>query len=276
MSPTKQELLQSILNDVADLQFETSNLVPKIMAYERKIGNVQNRAIIIAKSIFGEESNYVKAIRKVAFTPTYFTGPNDPVWDKLSFDSGKAELTDLIMLMVEDIKLSNIFRQQSDSYNTNNISSSMPSNKVFIVHGHNEEMKHSTARFLDKIKWDPIILHEQANQGKTIIEKFTSHSDVAFAVVLLSADDIGTTKVGDFKKAKFRARQNVIFELGFFLGKLGRERVFVLHQVIENFEFPSDYQGVIYIPFDSNGHWRFDIIKEMKAIGYEVDANDIL
>ena len=73
-----------------------------------------------------------------------------------------------------------------------------------------------------------------------------------------------------------RARQNVIFELGFFIGKLGRNRVLVLYQEEENFEMPSDYSGVLYTPYDSSGRWQFDLIKELKACGYDVDANKLL
>src|SRR5690606_22859595 len=102
------------------------------------------------------------------------------------------------------------------------------SNKIFIVHGHDEEIKQAAARVLEKLGFDAIILHEQANKGRTVIEKFVDYSDVGFAVVLLTPDDIAYSKRVTPEDAKFRARQNVILELGYFLGKLGRERVFVL------------------------------------------------
>jgi predicted nucleotide-binding protein len=149
------------------------------------------------------------------------------------------------------------------------------SNKIFIVHGHDNEMKETVARVVDKLDLEPIILHEKANEGKTIIEKFEKHSDdVSFAIVLLSPDDKGCT-VDSFPDAtKFRARQNVILELGYFIGKLGRDRVFVLHKNTSNFELPSDIFGVLYTPYDSN--WKFELVKELRACGYEVDANEIL
>jgi predicted nucleotide-binding protein len=137
-------------------------------------------------------------------------------------------------------------------------------------------MKQSSARFIEKIDLKPIILHEQANKGKTIIEKFTDYSNVSFAVVLLSADDIAYNKNDKFENASFRARQNVIFELGFFIGKIGRESVVVLHEMVENFEIPSDYNGVLYIPYDSSGNWKLSIAKELKAIGYKIDGNKLL
>lgn len=145
------------------------------------------------------------------------------------------------------------------------------SSKIFIVHGHNETMKETLARFLEKMQLQPIILHEQSNQGRTIIEKFTDNSDVHCAVVLLSADDYGYSKNESEVTKKYRARQNVILELGFFLGKLGRNKVMVLVEKNENFEFPSDYSGVIYIPFDKS--WEKELIKELKAAGMKIDAN---
>ena len=137
---------------------------------------------------------------------------------------------------------------------------SLSSRRVFVVHGHDNEVKETTARFLDKLGLDPVILHEQPNQGRTIIEKFeVSSSDVAFAVVLLTPDDVGGTK-DDTPHLKPRARQNVILELGYFLGRLGRTRVCALHR--GGVELPSDYQGVLYIEFDSAGAWKAKLAQE--------------
>ena len=145
--------------------------------------------------------------------------------------------------------------------------------KIFIVHGHNELMKVATARFVDQLGLEPVILHEQPNGGRTIIEKFIAHSDVGFAIVLLSADDKGGTVQSAPTAYKLRARQNVIFELGFFIGKLGRSHVVALHN--EDVEIPSDYSGVLFVPFDSAGVWRFQLAKEMRAAGIKVDLNKI-
>lgn len=143
---------------------------------------------------------------------------------------------------------------------------------VFIVHGHDETAKESAARFIEKLGLKAIILHEQSNAGRTIIEKFEANSNVAFALVLLTPDDIGAPK--DKKdEAKPRARQNVILELGYFMGKLGRGRVCVLYK--EGVEIPSDYQGVLYIPMDSADAWRMTLAKEIKEAGLPVDLNKL-
>ncbi len=142
--------------------------------------------------------------------------------------------------------------------------------KVFLVHGHDEAARESVARFLEKLGLEPIILHEQANAGKTIIEKVEQYSEVAFAVVLLTPDDLGAEK-GNESNLNPRARQNVILELGYFLGKLKRENVAAL--IKGNIEKPSDYDGVMYIPMESGGAWKLELAKELKSAGLNIDLN---
>ena len=143
--------------------------------------------------------------------------------------------------------------------------------KVFLVHGHDEAVLHATARFLAQIEQDVVVLREQPNQGHTIIEKFEKHADVAFAVVLLTADDRGGKCVDGYEVQKPRARQNVIFELGYFIGRIGRARVCALYE--PGVETPSDYTGVVFIPWDVAGAWKFQLAKEVKAAGLPVDMN---
>jgi hypothetical protein len=139
--------------------------------------------------------------------------------------------------------------------------------KVFVVHGHAEKPKQAVAGFLRSGGLEPIILHEQPNEGKTIIEKFEKHSDVVgFAVVLLTPDDFGGP-AGHREKALPRARKNVVLELGYFMGKLGRGRVCCLY--VEGVELPSDYQGVLWLPYGDSGAWRDQLAKELSAAGIE-------
>jgi len=144
------------------------------------------------------------------------------------------------------------------------------SNKIFIIHGHDTGSKETVARFISQIGLKPIILHEQANQGRTIIEKFEDHSIAGYAIALITPDDTGAS-IKELENVRQRARQNVIFEFGYFIGKLGRQRVCGL--VKGDIETPSDYSGVLYIPLDESGSWRFLLIKELKSAGYDVDAN---
>lgn len=149
--------------------------------------------------------------------------------------------------------------------------SSPDSRKVFLVHGHDTAPREAAARLLEKTGFQPIILHEQANQGKTIIEKFEANADVGFAVVLLTPDDFGAA-IG--AEPHPRARQNVILELGYFIGRLGRERVCALK--LGDVELPSDIFGVVWTDFDAAGAWKQALAKELSAAGYSVDWNKVM
>lgn len=134
-------------------------------------------------------------------------------------------------------------------------------NKGFIVHGHNNSLKFEVARFIEKqLKKEAIILHEQVNKGKTVIEKFENYSTVDFAIALWTNDDLGKAKSS--KTLQPRARQNVIFETGFFIGKIGREKVIILYE--KDIEIPSDYSGVVYIPIEEN--WKEQLRSEINEI----------
>lgn len=148
------------------------------------------------------------------------------------------------------------------------------SKKVFVVHGHDEEAKALAARFLEKLKLEPVVLHEQASSGRTIIEKFEVYTgDVGFAVILLTPDDVGSS-AKDTSACKPRARQNVIMELGYFMGKLGRARVCALHK--GGVELPSDYQGVIYIEMDPAGAWKQKLAQELVEAKLPIELAGLL
>jgi len=148
-------------------------------------------------------------------------------------------------------------------------------NRIFVVHGHDDEMKLAVARTLEKLDLTPIILHEQPDGNKTIIEKFEQYSDVCFAIIILSPDDFAYPKNIDPSKGKYRARQNVIMELGFFLAKLGREKVFILCRIDDNFEMASDYSGILYTPYDNAGYWKYKMADEMRHVDPTIDKNKL-
>lgn len=140
--------------------------------------------------------------------------------------------------------------------------------KVFIVHGHDHALKQEVARIIEKQGIEAIILSEQANGGKTIIEKIEENSDVGAAICLFTGDDYGRAK--DATSENLRARQNVVFEAGYFMGKLGRGNVILIAS--PDIEIPSDLQGVVYTNKDM---WQTDVLRELKAIGYNVDFNKL-
>ena len=148
------------------------------------------------------------------------------------------------------------------------------SNKVFIVHGHDEAAKQTMARTLEHAGFEAIILHEQPNSGKTIVEKIEAYTDVAFSVVLYTECDVGRAKDATVDAERNRARQNVVFEHGYLIGRLGRTHVCAL--VKGDVETPGDISGVVYIHMDDGGAWKTFLAKEMKAAGLAVDLNKFL
>jgi predicted nucleotide-binding protein len=145
--------------------------------------------------------------------------------------------------------------------------------KVFVVHGHDNGSKQSAARFIENMGLEAVIFHEQHDGGDTIIEKLERVSDVGYAIVLLTPDDMGHAK-GNPEKSQSRARQNVIFEWGYFTPKLGRKNVFALLK--DDVEFLSDMQGVLWTKMDDDEAWKFKLARELKVAGFEIDASRLL
>jgi hypothetical protein len=145
------------------------------------------------------------------------------------------------------------------------------SSRVFVVHGRSEGPLQSVARVLAQLGFVPVILREQPNRGRALIQKFIDYSDVEFAVVVLSPDDVGRLRDEPSAELRPRPRQNVMFELGFFIGKLGGDRVCALYE--GNTEIPSDYSGVAFVPYDSLGAWKLALANELREVGLTVDLN---
>jgi predicted nucleotide-binding protein len=266
--------------------------------------DVVRRAVIYARRTFGPDTDYIEQINAVKFEGITFSLSGSPPgpsrYDIKTWEAGKRNLLNIIDLIIEELggetpepstpemyrrRLEEIRRGDKEPRPWNKYRIKDPivtvpppdrqSKHVFVVHGHDEAMKESVARTISTLKLTPIILHEQTNRGRTIIEKFEEEaSDVGFAVVLLSPDDDGRKK-GD-KDLNLRARQNVILELGFFYGILSRGRVMALYRDVDGFELPSDISGVIYVPFDRAGAWRMDLYRELRDTGYDVNADDIM
>ena len=146
------------------------------------------------------------------------------------------------------------------------------SKKVVVVHGHDHGTTETVARFLERLGLEAVILHEKANEGQTVIEKIEAHSEVGFAVVLLTPDDVGAERdsSSDFRP---RARQNVVLELGYFLGKLKRSRVCALY--VPGVEIPSDYP-VLYIELDGKGAWRTQLAQELSNARMPINVAGLL
>lgn len=231
--------------------------------------------------------DYTKELLRRAFTTRgysdEFIGQNQPAlfWSQISqLSSFSARIEDYRRLVQSHLdRLESIYERfelipevTGSAHRISQVSSESQSKTVFVVHGTNEVAKVNVARFLEQIELKPVILHEQASEGLTIIEKIERYSDVGFAVIILTADDEAYPHGKADLKAN-RARQNVILEFGFFIGKLGRERTAVLYE--NKVELPTDIHGLVYIPLDTGNGWKLDLAKNMKAAGIEFDMNRV-
>ena len=219
---------------------------------------------------FGPKAKQVHDFKEIRYFPMIYTTGMDT---HPSYLSGLQSARECLLAIAEEITefyLDNTVQSSEMASEKTPISKNAitVSRKVFVVHGHDNEMKVSVARFLEKLGLQPIILHEQPNGGKTIIEKFEANADVAFAIVLMSPDDEGR-EMGKESVLNNRARQNVILELGYFIGHLGRARVCALERGA--IEEPSDILGVLYVPYDANDGWKIQLGKELREAKMPID-----
>ncbi len=187
------------------------------------------------------------------------------------YEGGKKEAISKIETLITVLKEKIEDADPINANTTTPIDTKPLSDKVFIVHGHDDGARETVARFIEQIGFNPIILHDRPNKGRTIITKFQEEAaDIGFAIVLMTPDDVGGK---DDQNLKPRARQNVVFELGFFIGKLGASKVAAL--VKGDIEHLSDFDGVLYTALD-NGDWKAKLGRELEAAGYTIDWNKIM
>ena len=255
-----------------DLQ-ELFERIPQVRAAGRDSSEFhlwREESQVVVRHAFGEHSDQLRKFNKVGFSPMGYVGYSGaPRPDfQQPFEQGLAAAAVKLKAMI--IEVTKYWPNDdaglaapTDVLDTSN-------GNVFVIHGHDEAATQQLARFLERLELIPVILREEASKGKTIIEKFDEYAAVSYAVALLTADDVGSRR--HESAAKPRARQNVIFELGYFIGRHGRNRVCALTKGEP--EIPSDYAGVVYIPMDS-GEWKIDLAKELDEAGFDIDMNKL-
>ncbi|MBD5111435.1 MAG: nucleotide-binding protein [Ruminococcaceae bacterium] len=219
---------------------------------------------------YGEESFEFQKFRKTHFTLSVYSNstPESKFVDACvnGLLSSKAIFETYLQEMEEDEMV--LTRPVNDSMTTDRT-------KIFIVHGHDSALKNEVARLIEKQQIEAIILSEQSNLGRTIIEKIENYSDVDAAICLFTNDDVGCKKANKDENGNYivnlRARQNVVFEAGYFIGKLGRKNVIIVAE--QGIELPSDMQGVVYT---DRSDYRLDILKELYSMKFSVDLNKML
>lgn len=253
---------------------------------------------LITRGVKIREEEFHPAEGGAIFSYSYIDGPQYRIWineiytfanrhlkghplcekilSECQYKNGSVSVYNSIMGYLEAIRADKEFFVEPVAVELSTSEHDLPTladNKVFVVHGHDDAATQEVARILEKAGLEAIILREQASGGsQTIIEKIETNTDVAFAVVLYTPCDFGRAK--EQKVEQGRARQNVVFEHGYLMGKLGRSHVCPL--VKGSVETPGDISGVVYIPMDDNGAWKFALAKEMKSAGLAIDANKFL
>ena len=248
---TDHEKLESLISEAKFLTSQT------VTAYNPEVQAWYSKAERFLIKKFGQDSFEYKDFKNIRFTPSIVTSNTDLIRKCI------AGLNTVIL----------IFQSYLDEMNENSTTTDATQkqgtyDKIFIVHGHDGEIKQSVARIVEKQGIEAVILSEKVNQGRTIIEKIEDYSDVDGAICLFTADDVGKEKKDSVESP--RARQNVVFETGYFMGKLGRCNVVIIAE--PGVELPSDMQGIV---FTNKNNWQLDLLKELKSMGYSIDYNKL-
>ena len=247
-----QNKLRKLYNEIDELKNKDSSSDSDFKAWKTDVQ-------LCLSGLYGENSIQFKNFNSRHFSPMVIGGNTD--WHKpyvRDLETTKKEFERYICDFEEE------------GINTNMGKNRTSNNKVFIFHGHDGELKEKVARRLEQQGIEAIILSEQVNRGRTIIEKLEAYSDVNVAIILFTQDDLGVAKE-EKGNEKYRARQNVVFEAGYFMGYLGRENIIMIAD--ENVEIPGDLSGMVYTTRDS---WEFEMLKELNAAGMKVNMNKLL
>ncbi len=253
------------------------NAIPRLkqLQYDSQEFNKWRRDTRTAiANTFPESNGHVEEFKTITFylSKPLVAGAYTRNEHQAAYERGLEGADSLLASMTDEVNEYWIDEDHSHSSHAHKIEPPITS-EVFIVHGRDAGSASTLARFLEKLDLQPIVLAEQPSQGLTIIEKFERHAQVAFAIVLLTPDDTGSLQ-GTDNAPNPRARQNVIFELGFFIGKLGRDRVCALTK--GDIEIPSDYSGVVYVELDESEGWKLPLARELRKAGLAVDVNQAL
>ena len=254
---TTYDKFKSIIDDIDALIAKgVTSSSPDFQAWKTKA----ERFLI---KTYGSESYEIREFRKYHFTLSIYA-LGTPL-----YEFAEACAKDLEKVKAVFLTYLEEMQEAQDENESDNPPRPTILSSVFIVHGHDEGIKQAVARLIEKQGINAVILHEQPNKGATIIEKVEANSNVGAAICLFTADDVGRAKTE--KQEQMRSRQNVVFEAGFFMGKLGRDHVILMAE--RGLELPSDLKGVVYTDSTS---WKFDVLRELKIMGYEIDLNKSL
>lgn len=273
----KEKLLSELYSDLKNISLSPNNVDEAIQLFK-------DRATWIFKALFTDSKELVTRINDIHFKPLvwgYEDEDQEIFYENQALEQGLQQAHIVLRSATEKLKFARMLSETEielksketsngkDTHKETNKKSptTIENKKVFIVHGHDENLKSEVALFIERQGLESVILHQQASGGKTIIEKLEERSDVGFAIVLYTPCDVG--RLSTARRNNPRARQNVVFEHGFFIGKIGRGKVVAL--VKDGTEIPNDYSGVVYVNHNESGAWKTEIGRELAHVGYSID-----
>ena len=230
----------------------------------------RNKTEVIVRSVFGEDTPIHRKFSSIRYSPAFWTEQTD----FLPYQrSGVLEAISVLHSAKLELE---ILAETAPQRPIPEAPPGAAPNRVFIIHGQNDARKYELEAFLQKlVASSPIILHQEPNGGRVLMEKLEdSAGSAGYAIALLTGDDVGRPKALGPDEDQPRPRQNVVFELGFFFGLIGRKRVAVLFE--EGVERPSDISGLVYIALDATGGWKSKLASEIAHSGIEVDWNAVV
>lgn len=254
-----------------ELMLKNINNTPDFEKFKEDYGIWTSYNSEYLKQKFSNPNNEYKKSYDLAGQSAY------AIFTSRDYSDPLTDLKDRIKLKIANlnklIEVADLLPSTVEVLKENNQKSLIDRKSVFIVHGHDEIAKIKTAKFIQTIGLNPIILHEQANLGNTIIEKIEENSNVGFGLILYTACDIGAS-IKESKNLKNRARQNVVFEHGFLIGKIGRKNVCAL--VKGEIDTPNDISGIVYVKMDDDDAWFLKIAKELVNAGYSIQLENLI
>ena len=238
----------------------------------REFQKWQRNTRVAIDNIFGLSSSQTQEFVNIQRSSLPFhSDMNIEAWEQASYNRGLDEATAILESMFSEVD--EYWEEDGQEMETPVASATLEqtnTNQIFLIHGRDHGTRETVARFLENLGLEPVILQEQPDEGQTIIEKFEQYARVNFAVALFTSDDVGGLPDDGLQP---RVRQNVVFELGYFIGKFGRNRVRVLVKGAP--EIPSDYSSVLYIPLDEAEGWKLALGRELRNAGFEIETDRI-
>ena len=259
-----KQRLQRALDEIPTLR--------ELTCESREFQKWQRNTRVAIENIYGSSSSQTQEFVNIEYWPRVINlFESNEARYQAAYSRGLEEATAILESMFSEV---DEYWEEDDKETEPPVASATSeqanTNQIFIIHGRDYGTRDTVARFLESLGLEPVILQEQPDEGQTIIEKFEQYARVNFAVALFTSDDVGGLPDDGLQP---RVRQNVVFELGYFIGKLGRNRVRVLVKGAP--EIPSDYSGVLYIPLDEAEGWKLALGRELRGAGFEIETDRI-